>query len=41
MYFSEFGTLAVNTDLKSEKAKTIQFGINGYKKIEFSQSMMC
>nr|WP_262363280.1 TonB-dependent receptor [Histophilus somni] len=36
MYFSEIGDLAVRTDLKSEKAKTIQFGINGYKNGVFS-----
>ncbi|WP_332908254.1 TonB-dependent receptor domain-containing protein [Histophilus somni] len=36
MYFSEFGTLAIRPDLKSEKAKTIQFGINGYKNGIFS-----
>ncbi|OZN24729.1 TonB-dependent receptor [Actinobacillus seminis] len=36
MYFSEIGDLAVRTDLKSEKAKTVQFGINGHKEGIFS-----
>ncbi|MDY4505755.1 MAG: TonB-dependent receptor [[Actinobacillus] rossii] len=38
MFFSEIGDLGVNTDLRPEKAKTLQTGINGFKEGIFTDN---
>ncbi|CAD7289049.1 putative TonB-dependent receptor [Campylobacter majalis] len=38
VYFSEIGDLAVRTDLKPERARTVEYGFNSYKEGLFGKS---